>query len=124
MTALCILLAGIGFAWARSFVVTPLAAEAAVPPSVGFSVAGRADRATGVACIAIRAQARYGALGYDHVVALYSSCGVRALCRVSTNVNPTPADVEVPPGKRVEVITFRGSPARTFTPNVECRLVS
>jgi hypothetical protein len=35
-------------------------------------------------------------------------------------VNPEPQVLTVPSGSRVEVVTFMGSPARTFTADVRC----
>jgi hypothetical protein len=41
-------------------------------------------------------------------------------CDVSTNVAPTPVRVVLAPRQHVEVLTFRGSPAREFTPQADC----
>jgi hypothetical protein len=73
------------------------------------------------ACVHYWPEARFRNYAYDHVVHLLSRCEERALCAVSSDVNPKPVLVEVPPGERVEVLTFRGSPAREFRPFVECR---
>jgi hypothetical protein len=72
------------------------------------------------ACIAVRAEARYGAAGYNHIVYLTSSCAKTYVCAVSTDVNPEPTTVTVPPGRTVDVVTFLGSPARVFVPKVSC----
>lgn len=83
----------------------------------------RADAAVGDAdsCVRVRGEVRYGALGYDHVVHLDNQC-VRAFsCTITTNVNPTPIHAGVPPYRKVEVVTFRGSPARVFVPHVTCQ---
>jgi hypothetical protein len=50
-------------------------------------------------------------------------CDARADCTVSTNVNPERQAVTVPGHSEIEVTTFLGSPAREFTPKVDCRLV-
>jgi hypothetical protein len=73
-------------------------------------------------CIQHRAEVRYGNLGYDHIVHLRNKCRTRATCAVSTNVNPKPTQAGVRAGEEVEVLTMRGSPAREFTPHVDCVL--
>jgi hypothetical protein len=75
------------------------------------------------ACIQSWPEARYRALGYNHIVHVQNRCDARAECAVSTNVNPQPEQVVVPGHQEVEVTTFLGSPAREFTPKVECRMV-
>jgi len=72
------------------------------------------------ACIEARGDVRYGALGYDHYVSVVNSCDRAFDCTVKTDVNPSPIDVAVPPLQTVVVLTFRGSPARVFTPIVTC----
>ena len=74
-------------------------------------------------CVLSWPEARYRGLGFNHIVHLRDVCDARAECTVSTNVNPTPAGVTVAPHSEVEVVTFLGSPARDFTPTVECRMV-
>jgi hypothetical protein len=66
------------------------------------------------------AEARVRYPGYDHIVHIHSSCDVELSCTVRTNVNPSPVEASVPPHGRVEVLTWRGSPARTFTATVDC----
>jgi hypothetical protein len=72
------------------------------------------------ACIGVRAEARYGAAGYNHIVYLTSSCAKTFVCAVSTDVNPQSTTVTVPPGRTVDVVTFLGSPATVFVPKVSC----
>jgi len=72
------------------------------------------------ACVTVRSEVRYRAYGYDHLVHLKNGCPKAAKCTVTTNVNPTPIRVIVPPGKTTTVLTFKGSPARRFTPKVSC----
>lgn len=74
------------------------------------------------ACVSIRAEARWQGAGYDHWVKITNGCGSPVACDVSTNVNPDALTVTVQPGQTSEVLTFRGSPARTFTPYVTCQL--
>lgn len=76
------------------------------------------------ACISYWPEARYRALGYDHVVHIHSTCAAEAQCTVATDVNPARIHVTVPPGAEVEVVTWVGSPAREFTPTVLCSLGS
>jgi hypothetical protein len=72
------------------------------------------------ACITVRAEARYGAAGYNHIVYLTSTCEKAYVCAVSTDVNPQPTTVTVPPKRTVDVVTFLGSPATVFVPKVSC----
>lgn len=72
-------------------------------------------------CVEVWPEVRYRNYGYDHIVHLYSRCEIDAYCKVSSDVNPNPTDVVVPKGEEVQVLTFRASPAREFTPRVECR---
>lgn len=73
------------------------------------------------ACLGVTTTARYGAIGYDHVVTLRSACEKTLDCSVTTNVNPTPTSATVKPRETVEVVTFLGSPAYSFTADVRCR---
>ena len=84
----------------------------------------RVARATpdAAACIKVRPEARYRALGYNHIVHLTNVCKATAECDVTTDVNPQPTHATVPAGEHVEVNTFLGSPSREFTPKVECKL--
>jgi hypothetical protein len=73
-------------------------------------------------CVRAWPEARYRPYGYDHIVHIHNACTETAACVVSTDVNPEPILATVPPTEEVEVLTFAGSPARTFTPNVWCQL--
>jgi hypothetical protein len=73
-------------------------------------------------CVSFWPEVRYRNYGYDHIVHLDSRCELTVLCEVWSDVNPEPSDVTVPPRGHVEVLSFRGSPARQFTPKVTCRL--
>ncbi len=75
-------------------------------------------------CVAISAQVIYRAYGYDHIVHLVNRCENDSICDVSTNVNPEPTRVTVPAKSAIDVLTFRGSPARVFTPRATCRNAS
>lgn len=88
----------------------------------GSAIAAGADSTPPPAkvCIASVGEARYRNYGYDHVVRLTSSCDVPSECSVTTNVAPGAVKVTVPGGQTVEVLTFRGSPAATFTHQAVC----
>lgn len=73
-------------------------------------------------CIAVRKEARYGAYAYNHVVILTNGCERPATCTVATNVNPEKRSVRLVPGETKEVVTFIGSPARDFQPDVSCTI--
>jgi len=72
-------------------------------------------------CVLYRAEARYGAIGFNHVVVLRNTCAKTHVCAVATDVNPTPTSATVPGHKEVEVVTFLGSPASVFVPRVDCK---
>ncbi|NUO52882.1 MAG: hypothetical protein HOV80_28895 [Polyangiaceae bacterium] len=72
------------------------------------------------ACIKVFPIVRYRGVAYDHIVRLESACETERECSVVTDVNPTPSIANVPPGEAVEVLTFRGSPSRTFRATIEC----
>jgi hypothetical protein len=73
-------------------------------------------------CVTYAGEARYGAMGYNHLVHITNRCSVAADCSVSTDVSPDPVPTEVGPKSEVTVTTFLGSPARTFTPHVKCTM--
>ena len=76
------------------------------------------------ACIRSWPEVRYRNYAYDHVVHIGNECRVKASCAVSSDVNPEWIQVIVPAGEQVEVVTKRGSPAREFTPRIECRFLA
>ena len=73
-------------------------------------------------CVSVRGEARWGADAYNHIVVVRNQCSALARCRVATDVNPQETRIEVPAGETREVLTFMGSPARVFTPRVQCEL--
>jgi hypothetical protein len=75
-------------------------------------------------CVLVTKSTPYGNAGYDHVVTLHNRCEHTMVCSVKTNVNPKPTSVSVPAKESVRVVTWRGSPARTFTADVKCRKAS
>jgi hypothetical protein len=72
-------------------------------------------------CVLWWPEARYRNFGYDHIVHLYNRCKEPAECTVSTDTNPTPVVVTVESDEHMELLMFRGSPAREFVPTVDCR---
>jgi hypothetical protein len=73
-------------------------------------------------CIKWWGQTVQTAVGNNHVVYIENSCDRAASCNVSTDVAPDPIQASVQPKQRTELVTFRGSPAFTFKPKVECKL--
>ena len=72
-------------------------------------------------CIKVTLSAPYRGSGYDHTVTLESSCTAAAECNVKST-DPTPTHATVPPGKTVELLIWRGSPAYEFQADVDCKL--
>ena len=73
-------------------------------------------------CYAVGGQARYGALGYKHVVTVRNRCSVTLKCQVWTDVDPKPRlSLTVGPGETGEQICRVGSPARSFKAFGECK---
>lgn len=71
-------------------------------------------------CVDVRKLVIYRAFGYDHIVNVDNHCKFSVDCAIWTNVNPKKIRVKVASGDRAEVLTFRGSPARIFTPYAKC----
>jgi hypothetical protein len=72
------------------------------------------------ACVRWWGQTVSAGIGYNHVVGIQNGCDKPAACVVSTDVAPDPIRATVPAKEKVELVTFRGSPASTFKPKVEC----
>jgi hypothetical protein len=96
--------------------------EEPVAGPMGLRAANAQSAKPVAACVRSWGEARYGAVGYNHLVHIADACDAPAECIVSTDVNPEPQKVLVPPHAEIEVITFRGSPARVFVPRVECTM--
>lgn len=97
-----LLTAGASFSSART---------AATPPS---------EPAPRASCVSSWNEARYRNFGYDHIVHLQNGCEREIECAVITDSNPTPVVVMVPGMGILEVLMFRGSPARIFRSEIEC----
>lgn len=89
---------------------------------LGRDAAAQGDGPKAAVCVKWSGTARPSGYGYDHVVTIQNTCEQSASCSVSTNVNTDVMHVDVAPKASTEVVTFRGSPSREFTPKVECRL--
>ena len=61
-------------------------------------------------------------MGHNHIVLIENNCDRPAACVVSTDVAPDPIQATVPAKQKVELTTFRGSPASTFKAKVDCTL--
>lgn len=71
-------------------------------------------------CVEVSSEARFAGIGYDHIVTLKSECKKPVKCQVRTNVTTEPSSVSLAPAAEESVVTWRGSPARAFTPDVTC----
>ena len=73
-------------------------------------------------CYDVRGEARYRALGYNHVVIVSNRCSKAIACEVWTNVDPTPRHpLQVAAGSSNEISTRLGSPASAFSAYAECK---
>jgi hypothetical protein len=100
----------------RALLVTAGLAVAVLP--LDASAAGN----TAKECIAFSGEARFGGVGFTHIVHITNKCTPSAVCAVSTDVVPTPQSVTVPGNKSIEVVTYLDSPASKFTPHVACEM--
>ncbi|AKF08327.1 hypothetical protein [Sandaracinus amylolyticus] len=94
-----------------------------IASSAGFALAQASSvevQGSRPECVAVLAEARMQAFGWDHYVRLRNGCAQPMTCRVSTNVNPTPQSLPLAVGETRETLMWRGSPASTFVANVEC----
>jgi hypothetical protein len=103
----------------RPYVALSFVAATAFALAPGF--AGAAGD-TAKDCISFSGEARFGGVGFTHVVHVTNKCTSNATCAVSTDVVPTPQSVTVPGHKTVDVITYLDSPASKFTPRVACEM--
>lgn len=73
-------------------------------------------------CYNVRGEARYGALGYNHVVIVTNRCEMTLECQVWTDVDPKPRLKLTLGPKATEERTARiNSPARGFKAFGECK---
>lgn len=73
------------------------------------------------ACVTHTTEARY-IMGFNHLVHIDNTCEKSVQCSVSTDVNPEPQVVNLAAKSKTTVVTFKGSPARTFRATVQCQL--
>lgn len=73
-------------------------------------------------CISYWGEARFGGVGFNHIVHIANRCETTAVCDVSTDIAPTPRTVTVPGGRTVQVVTYLDSPSSKFTPHVTCAM--
>jgi hypothetical protein len=90
---------------------------------LGAAIAA-ADDDDRTACVAVSTQAIFAADGYNHVVHLVNDCAEPVVCTVRTDVNPEPIKARIAPQANTDLVTWRGSPASVFVPQVECRVAS
>jgi len=100
----------------RVLVTTVLALSVAPLVALAQAAGSRPD------CVQAEGFVRWGASAYNHWVRVENHCARSARCRVSTDVDPQVQTVDVSAGETKEVLTYRGSPARTFTATVSCEL--
>jgi hypothetical protein len=72
-------------------------------------------------CVHVTTRTPYRGFGYDHEVDIENACAKPQVCKVKSNVNPDVQEVKVAVGKTATVVTFRGSPAREFKAEVDCK---
>src|SRR5690242_14572650 len=100
----------LGRSLAARLAVTSLLVALAIPGTVARAADGEEGPPSPAKCVKVRTEARYGAYGYDHVVELENTCDKAMTCDVATDVNPTPASVDLAAGETKSVLTYRGSP--------------
>jgi hypothetical protein len=71
-------------------------------------------------CVEVTTEAAFASVGYDHIVRVKNACKATVSCSVKTDVNPDPATATLAPGESTSMVTWRGSPAREFKPDVSC----
>ena len=106
---------------AARLAVASLLVALAIPGAVARAADGEEGPPNPAKCVKVRTEARYAAYGYDHVVELENTCDKAMTCDVSTDVNPTPASVDLAAGETKSVLTYRGSPASEFKAQVDCK---
>jgi hypothetical protein len=72
-------------------------------------------------CVEVRPEARFSGYGYDHIVEIENNCDKVMSCVIKTDVNPEPTRISVAVKEKKSVVTFRGSPAREFRADVQCK---
>jgi hypothetical protein len=73
-----------------------------------------------LACVKVRAYARYAGLGYQHVATTDNECTRPVHCQLWTDVDPEPQQIELPPRSSADTVFRIGSPAREFRLDYRC----
>lgn len=103
----------------RSFVIALFVLAMSVPEA---PLSADDDAESMKNCYHVRGEARYGALGYNHVVIVTNTCDVTLQCEVWTDVDPSPRLPLTLGPKATEEATCRlNSPARGFKAFGECK---
>ncbi len=75
-------------------------------------------------CAKVTGSAPYQGYGYTHLIELKNTCDKPVECRVWTNVDPNQLVLSAKTGETVSIATRKGSAAREFTPQSECKFGS
>jgi hypothetical protein len=89
--------------------------------SLSATIAAAPAPPESLACVKVRAFARYAGLGYQHLATTDNECARPVRCQLWTDVDPEPQHVvEVPPRSSADTIFRSGSPAREFQVGYRC----
>lgn len=83
---------------------------------------GGAESSKSANCVSWTQEAKFVGYAYNHLVHLRNQCAQPVTCSVKTDVNPKPQTVALDKGAQKTVLTFRGSPAKTFRATVTCEM--
>ena len=97
-----------------------LLAALALPLSTDSSAYTQPPRPLDFECVQSRSEVRPNHPGYNHVVVLTNRCDATFRCVVTTDVSSEAITADVPARNEIEVLTFRNSPASTFTYEATC----
>jgi hypothetical protein len=111
----------LGSVMGKMSTVGAMASAAALYMAAWTSVAQATEDAN--ACVTAKPESVYKNYGYDHLVHLTNGCKYAVKCSVSSNANPTAQVVTLAVNETTTVRTFQASPAREFTPSVQCEAV-
>ena len=74
-----------------------------------------------LACVKVKAFARYAGLGYQHLATTDNECARPVRCPLWTDVDPEPQHVvELEPRSSADTVFRIGSPAREFRVDYRC----
>ncbi len=72
-------------------------------------------------CVKWTSEARFVGFAFNHLVLLTNNCDYAVSCSIKTDVNPKVETVVLKPKESKTHLTFRGSPASVFKPEVLCK---